>query len=599
MQPVADVVCHVCGYAPQPAGSEESCPNDGWYLVPRGEHKRAPHDAFLGRVIGGKYPIVGRLGEGGMGAVYRALQLPMKRPVALKVISGVGGDDEQVRRRFVREADVVARLRHPNTITLHDFGVHEETTLYMVMELLEGRALSEVLDQGPLSTGEAVVVIEAVLEAVGEAHGAGLVHRDLKPDNLMLEAHPWGEAVKVLDFGIAHIVGGDEGQRDRLTRTGMVCGTPAYMAPEQAMGQRIGPPADVYACGVILYECLAGRPPFVHDSALGLLQMHLTTPPPPLVAGPELPQALCDVVERALAKSSADRYADALTMLAALRSSAKGLQRPETGPGGTLAGMLGGNSPRPRVAEAATIDGPAPSGALPLGLAGTLDGPAPSVPALGFAGTIDGPPSGPTPTGPALGFAGTIDGPAPSGPALGFAGTIDGPPPGGNTALGLAGTIDGAPQLQGAPPMPHGSPATGRRTGVIVTAGVAIATLAAVATWALLGQAPAEAPAEAPAQQATTPTGAIPASTVDPKEEPAKEKAASRRNKKRRKKQRKRSAAAKAVAESLDGRHVSGEAVSEGGAAAAPPEAPPKRRSKRGTAKPKIKKRGNVKVKVF
>jgi len=234
------LVCHVCGLAAGPqAEPGDRCPDDGTCYVFSTDHGLAPDDLFLGRVIGDKYPVLGVIGSGGMGTVYRALQEPVGRAVALKVVKYTGSDAREVQRRFVKEAKVVASLRHPNTITLYDFGVHEQETLYAVMELLDGHPLSAELRGEPMPYRRAATIVAAVLDALVEAHALGLVHRDLKPDNVMLVPTRWGtEGVKVLDFGIAKVLAGSEAASAGLTRAGVVFGTPRYMAPEQTGGAR-------------------------------------------------------------------------------------------------------------------------------------------------------------------------------------------------------------------------------------------------------------------------------------------------------------------------------------------------------------------------
>jgi len=319
----------------------ETCPRDRHYLVAKSELDRDPDDVFMGRVIGGKYPIVGFVGAGGMGTVYRAIQLPVGREVALKIMRSLGGDQHQIRRRFEQEAEVVAQLTHPNTVTLHDFGVHDDSTLYMVLELVRGHPLSADIDAGPIPYKRAAFIIAAALDSLVEAHGLGLVHRDLKPDNVMLVTTNWGaEAVKVLDFGIAKMMGGDQGATDQLTQTGMVFGTPRYMAPEQARGKGIGPHSDLYALGVLLFECLTGRCPFDADNSFDILIAHRQEPPPPLPPELGVPPELEMEVQRALAKEPEQRHPDARSMAAALRHGA-GLTTGYSGSAATLDDISG------------------------------------------------------------------------------------------------------------------------------------------------------------------------------------------------------------------------------------------------------------------
>jgi len=345
-------VCHVCGFEPAPADSTTLCPNDGWHLVPVAEHRKHPTDAFLGRIVAGRYPVVGVLGSGGMGTVYRALQQPVGRVVALKVLKDAEDPGGSVRRRFENEAAVVARLKHPNVVTLHDFGVHEDATLFMVMELLEGAPLSAEIDRGPIPAERAAHIVAQVLDALVEAHALGLVHRDLKPGNVIAVPNRWGsETIKVLDFGIAKSLGSGVGLRERLTRSGSIIGTPSYMAPEQFSGGDVGPRADLYAMGVVLYECLCGRCPFEHARLLDIMNAHLDEEPAPLDPILGVPPALEWVALRALEKDPADRYPDAATMAAAVRDAAD-LAAPEPAiPPPEAAAAAGEAVPRPSTAR--------------------------------------------------------------------------------------------------------------------------------------------------------------------------------------------------------------------------------------------------------
>lgn len=313
-------LCHACGYTPS-SRDELHCPEDQRYLVERKEHERRPKDVYLGRVIANKYPLIGIIADGGMGSVYRAIQLPVGREVALKVIKNTGDGSEQVTLRFEREAAVVAKLSHPNTVTLHDFGVSDDGTLYMVMELVSGRPLTDLMGNQPMPAAQAVDIAASMLDALTEAHKLGLVHRDLKPANVMLATTSWDEqVVKVLDFGVAKVVGGDESATSQLTRSGMVCGTPLYMAPEQTGSEGVDARADIYALGVVLYQCLTGAPPFYSDNLLDLLLAHRQDPPAPMDRRLAVPVELEGIVMKALAKDPADRFPDARSMATALRN---------------------------------------------------------------------------------------------------------------------------------------------------------------------------------------------------------------------------------------------------------------------------------------
>ncbi|MFM2416212.1 MAG: hypothetical protein RL385_935 [Pseudomonadota bacterium] len=236
----------------------------------------------LGRLIADKYRLDAVLGVGGMGAVFRATQLSVNRPVAVKLIQGPLLKHPEVEKRFRREAEAMARLRHPASVRLFDFGATNEGELYMVMELLEGRDLAAHLAQrGSLPAAEALAIAKQILLALSEAHAQGIVHRDLKPANVfMAELHGGEIAVKVMDFGIAGIE--QAAAHNRLTRTGTVLGTPAYMSPEQAQGHAVDGRSDLYALGVLLFEMITGRVPFTGDSAVSLLLAQVSFAPPRL-----------------------------------------------------------------------------------------------------------------------------------------------------------------------------------------------------------------------------------------------------------------------------------------------------------------------------
>jgi eukaryotic-like serine/threonine-protein kinase len=259
-----------------------------------------------------RYRILAPLGAGGMGTVYEALHLASGGVYAMKVLHA--GLPDEVARRFEREARATSLLDHPGVVDVLDFGRLADGRLFLVMELVRGTSLADVLSSGPLPVGRAVAIAGRILGALAFSHRAGIVHRDLKPDNVMLLE---GDAVKLVDFGIAKLLGpvADELGGD-LTRTGVVFGTPAYMAPEQALGRAVDARVDLYSLGVILYELLAGRPPFASDDPLALLRLQCAAPPPPLP--PSLPGGIERIVLRALAKRAEARYQTAEEMHADL-----------------------------------------------------------------------------------------------------------------------------------------------------------------------------------------------------------------------------------------------------------------------------------------
>jgi serine/threonine-protein kinase len=272
----------------------------------------AETDESLPRLLGGRYRLEATIGHGGMGVVYRATDLTMKRPVAVKLIRGEGGVelDEDVAGRFLREAKNTARIQHENIIEVFDLGRSDDGDLFFVMELLEGESLSARLRrEGPLSPDATVHIARQICEALHVAHAAGIIHRDLKPANVMLlERAGVSDYVKVLDFGVAKSYSSD--QQTQLTHTGMLVGTIEYMAPEQIMGKTVDGRTDVYSLGVVVYRMLAGKPPFRDGGVPALIHAHLNVAPKALREVAEaVPPALELAVMKALSKNPADRHA--------------------------------------------------------------------------------------------------------------------------------------------------------------------------------------------------------------------------------------------------------------------------------------------------
>jgi hypothetical protein len=253
------------------------------------------------------YEIEGELGRGGMGVVYKARQLGLNRPCALKMIlaGGHAGADELA--RFRTEAEAIARLQHPHIVQVYEIGTQEGRPFFS-LEYCAGGSLDRRLNGKPIDPREAAALVKALAEAMAAAHGANVIHRDLKPANVLLSCAVGLGSPKVTDFGLAKKL--DEAGQ---TRTGAVMGTPSYMAPEQAAGRKdVGPAADVYALGAILYECLVGRPPFVAATPLDtLLQVMEHTPTPPQVLNPAVPRDLQTVCLKCLEKEPNRRYAGA------------------------------------------------------------------------------------------------------------------------------------------------------------------------------------------------------------------------------------------------------------------------------------------------
>jgi serine/threonine-protein kinase len=265
-------------------------------------------------VLDDKYRLEERLGEGGMGAVYRATHLLIERPVAVKVLNARLVTDEAARERFRREARAAGRLQHTNAVAVTDFGETHDGLVYIVMELLEGRTLRGVLArEGPLEAARAVSLMLQVSAAVGTAHDAGIIHRDLKPANIfVVQRSNAPHIVKVLDFGIAKLGDASGNFHDTLTGAGVIIGTPRYMSPEQCEGAPLTPASDVYSIGVILYETLTGRTPFTGSTPLSLALKHASEQPlPPREIVASIPPALEEVVLHALEKEPEKRPANA------------------------------------------------------------------------------------------------------------------------------------------------------------------------------------------------------------------------------------------------------------------------------------------------
>ena len=266
-------------------------------------------DRLTGVVVDGRFRLDRLLGKGGMGRVYAGTQLSVGRKVAIKVLREDISDSEIVQRRFFREAQVAAAIRHPNVVSIIDFGRDETLdALYIVMEYVEGKSLAAMLRKGRLRLPLALHVTRQICSGLSEAHAAGIVHRDLKPDNVMLQLTAEGAVTaRLLDFGIALPSGKDT----RFTATGAVVGTPHYMSPEQAHDQDVDARTDLHALGVMLYEMLTGRLPWVAETPMAVLLKVVTSPPPPLedALSPEdlPPPSVRALVDRLLQKSPDDR----------------------------------------------------------------------------------------------------------------------------------------------------------------------------------------------------------------------------------------------------------------------------------------------------
>jgi eukaryotic-like serine/threonine-protein kinase len=287
-----------------------------------------------GRCLGGRYRVGTPLGAGGMGEVWAARDLVLDRPVAVKVLGGALAGDGRAAERLRREARAAGRLDHPNIARVLDLG-EQDGRPYLVMELLEGESLAARIDRaGPMAPAAAARVVAAVADALQAAHSAGVVHRDVKPGNVFLTS---GGEVKVLDFGIASAAG------EAGLTTGDLLGTPAYLAPERALGRPATPAADLYSLGVVLYELLAGRRPFEGGSDIELAMAHVNARPAPLgLVAPSAPPTLVAACEHALAKDPAARPPSAAAFARLLRSPAPDADttRPRPAPRARRRGLL-------------------------------------------------------------------------------------------------------------------------------------------------------------------------------------------------------------------------------------------------------------------
>ncbi len=282
-------------------------------------------DRFVGATLAGRYRLLDLIGQGAAGRVYRAVQEPMGREVAVKIMHSLAGPEEahDVEVRFLREAALAGRIQHPNVVTLHDFGRTAEGDCYIVMEHLRGRTLRSLMRDGPLPVPRALRIFEQLVLGLRAVHKAGMVHRDIKPSNIiLLKADDGGDFVKLFDFGL--VKGDDE---VTISQNGVFMGTPHYVSPEQARGLDADERADLYSAGVVLYRLLTGMLPFYADNPLSVAAMHIREPVPPMAhMAPdiEVPAPAEALVARLLEKDPAQRPPDAdavLAELAALRQA--------------------------------------------------------------------------------------------------------------------------------------------------------------------------------------------------------------------------------------------------------------------------------------
>ncbi len=320
-------------------------------------------DALIGQRLGDKYRVIRQIGRGGMGVVYEAEHVELGKRVAIKLMLEKYAADSDAITRFKREALAASRIGNPHIIDISDIGTAADGRLYVVMELLHGQPLADAIKRdGPLELPRAMKIMRQTLRAVGAAHGKQIIHRDLKPDNIFLVGEE--DHVKLLDFGISKVIAGSaETAATALTSTGAVIGTPLYMAPEQAMGEPTDARADIYALGVILYEMLTGRPPFIGPTFAALVMKVLTTDAE-LVSTlrPDVPGNVVAAVHRALEKEPARRFESCDAFAAALsgRTGTASVSPALVGGPGSVSDA-GGDARR----LASGLDQTAPSGEVP------------------------------------------------------------------------------------------------------------------------------------------------------------------------------------------------------------------------------------------
>ena len=378
--------------------------------------------SLVGEVLDGRYKVVKKLGEGGMGEVYAAEHVHIEKKVAIKLLRPEIVSNQEAVTRFRQEARSASSIGHRNIIGIDDFGQLKDGRIYLCMELLKGAPLNDMIKE-PLPVDRLLNILIQTGHGLAAAHAKGIIHRDMKPENIFVTQGPNGEDIpKLLDFGIAKVAG-QEGQ-NHLTRTGTIFGTPFYMAPEQAMGQAVDGRVDIYAMGVICYEVFAGSLPFRGESFMGILTQHITTEPEPVAqraakAGRTLPPGLAEVIAKALAKDPDKRYRTMDEFVNALIAVYRGIA------GAGMSSYMEAFAPSTGMMPAAS--GPAPSlppgaASAPTMMAGGVPGMAsPTPPPYGAGGY---PPGGSQPNFPPAGSQPGYPMP-PSGPQPGY------PPPSG------------------------------------------------------------------------------------------------------------------------------------------------------------------------
>ncbi len=406
-------------------------------------------DPFVGKVIDGRYEIQARIGEGGMGVVYKARQLSIDRVIALKMLNQQMAGDQQWVQRFYNEAKACSRLQHPNTIRMFDFGQTSDQRLFMTMEFLDGVSLRQALQTGPLAAHRVVKILIQCCASLAEAHSIGIIHRDIKPDNVfLLNMAGSPDFVKLLDFSVAKLLEGDR----MKTQAGVVFGTPQYMSPEQGRGMPLDARSDLYALGILAFEMLTGMVPFHDDNPMTVIQMHLHAQVPPM---PEtVPYSVQQVVRRALEKEPGRRYQSSGEMMQHCQQVFAEV---------TQGGMSIGAGGVPRTVVAPGPPGMQPPGMQPPGMQPPPGGPGPAgAPPGGYQAA---PPNQKTMIAQPSPFGGGGPGPGPgmpqpSGLAPGPGGYNPAAPNQKTIVAGMAPPIGGPGMMQtgmppgGAPGMP-------------------------------------------------------------------------------------------------------------------------------------------------
>lgn len=319
----------VCPKCRRPADLERRCPIDGAFYVTRKALREVGRDSYLGSFVGDRYAVLERLGVGGMGSVYKGRDEQTGAPVAVKFLREEYAMHTGLRRRFILEAQAAASVQSPHVVRLHDFGMDADRTLWIVMEYVEGWTVrDEVNRNGPFSVAHATEMARQVLAGLAVAHDSGVVHRDLKHDNIMFSGSRDAMFVRVLDFGVVKVTADDlpEGEA-QLTQQGALVGSPSYMAPEQIRSLDVGPAADLYALGVVIYEAMTARRLFPASNYDALLRRDATREAPLLTktgTGEEVPEGFARMLARTLAIDPRDRYQDARTMWLAIQQLADG-----------------------------------------------------------------------------------------------------------------------------------------------------------------------------------------------------------------------------------------------------------------------------------